>query len=561
MSSGTQVAGGRVRRAINGFIQKLVGSGKLGTNESQSQIKQRIARLGMTQRQQDLNWLWAWYRTQHYETRRCDWDGRQNLDPIEHEAVATAGFLPPGFYDAGASLPIKFRRPKAPYALPKVIVDRFTGLLFSERHHPQIRCEGDPLTEDFIASVVEEARLWAAMIQARAHGGGMGTACIGFQFVDGKPVVEVHDPRWCEPVFKDRLSQKLRSVEIRYIYTEQVKDQATGLSEPVDFWHRRIIDEFKDTLYAKVPVGDGSEPEWETVERREVTHNFGFCPVYWVQNLPVQDDIDGDPDCQGVYEIIESMDSLLSQAMKGTLANCDPTVVITTKETLGEIRKGSDNALKIPDGDAKYMEMSGSGIERAMEQVDVLRRFALEVAQCVLEHPDQAKKTATEIERSFASMLAKSDVMREQYGEKGIKPMVLDMVAAAKKLAEGAPNAEGVIEKQVLKLPPKVVKTPTGTMQTEHKLGPGGVLKLQWPHYFDPVLTDVVAATTAASTAKMAGVIDDEHASKFVAEYFGVEDVPAMMKKIKAEAAEKENQMTQSMMSSLGGSMGGRMGM
>lgn len=558
MSSGTRVEGGRIRRAISSFMQKLAGQGNLGTRESQAQINSRVARLGMTPRQQELNWLWAWYRTQHYETRRCDWDGKQNLEPIEHEAVATAGFLPPGFYDAGATLPIKFRRPKAPYALPKVIVDRFTGLLFSERHHPQIRCEGDPATEDYIAALVEESRLWATMIQARTHGGGMGTACIGFQFVDGRPVVEVHDPRWCEPTFKDKLTQKLLAIEIRYIYTEQVKDQTTGAVAPQDFWHRRIITEQKDTLFAKVPVGDGSEPEW-TIDK-EVEHNFGFCPVYWIQNLPVQDDIDGDPDCAGIYDIIESMDALLSQAMKGTLANCDPTVVITTKESIGEIRKGSDNAIKIPDGTAAYMEMTGAGIERAMEQVDVLRRFALEVAQCVLEHPDQAKKTATEIERAFASMLAKADVMREQYGEKGLKPLVLDMVAVARKLGEGIPNAEGQIEKQVLKLPPRVLKTPSGTAQTERKLGPGGVLKLQWPHYFDPVLTDVVGATTAASTAKMAGIIDEEHASKFVAEYFGVEDVPAMMKKIKAEQSAKEDQMQQSLMSSLGGSMGGRLG-
>lgn len=546
MSSGTRVEGGRLRRALGSLVQKLAGTGSLGTKESQNQINARVARLGMTPRQQELNWLWAWYRTQHYETRRCDWDGKQNLDAVEHEAVATAGFLPPGFYDAGATLPIKFRRPKAPYALPKVIVDRFTGLLFSERHHPQIRVEGDADTEDFIAALVEESRLWAAMIQARTHGGGMGTACIGFQFVDGKPEVEVHDPRWVTPTFVDRTKRRLRSVEIRYMYTEEVKDPETGIVAPMDFWHRRIINTQKDVLFAKAPVGDGSEPEWAV--EKEVEHGFDFCPVYWVQNLPVQDDVDGDPDCQGVYEIIESMDALLSQAMKGTISNCDPTVVITTKEALGEIRKGSDNCIKVPDGSASYMEMSGSGIERAMEQVEVLRRFALEVAQCVLEHPDQSKKTATEIERSFASMLAKADVMREQYGEKGIKLMISDMVTVARKRGEATAIAgEGVV-RQFVTLPPKTIKTPEGTVQVPRKLGPGGVLKLQWPHYFEPVLTDINLATTSAAHAKVSGLIDNEHASKFVAEYFMVEDVQAMLKKIKAEADAREDEMAAKMM-------------
>lgn len=556
MSSGTRPEVGRIRRAIGSFMQKLAGNGSLGSKESQAQINNRIARLGMTQRQQDLNWLWAWYRNQHYETRRCDWDGRQNLAPIEHEAVATAGFLPPGFYDAGASLPIKFRRPKAPYSLVKVIVDRFTGLLFSERHHPVIRVEGDPATEDFIAGLVGEARLWAILIQARTYGGGMGTAVIGFQFVDGKPVVEAFDPRWCEPTFIDRSRHRLRSIEIRYTFTEEVRDPVTQVSEPMDFWYRRIVDTQKDTLFAKVPVGDGSEPEW--LVEKEVEHKFGFCPVYWVQNLPVQDDIDGDPDCDGIYDIVEALDALLSQAMKGTLANCDPTVVITTKEPLSEIRKGSDNALKVPDGTASYMEMSGSGIQRAMEQVEVLRRFALEVAQCVLEHPDQAKKTATEIERSFSSMLAKADVMREQYGEKGIKPMVLDMVKVARKLSEGeVDQTTGQLVKGAINLPPRLVKTPEGTVSVPRKIGPGGVTNLQWPHYFEPMLADVQAAVASAVAAKGAALVDDEHASKFVAEYFDVEDVTAMLKKVKEEAKKREAEMQAAMMSQMGGGGGG----
>ena len=94
---------------------------------------------------------------------------------------------------------------------------------------------------------------------------------------------------------------------------------------------------------------------------------------------------------------------------------------------------------------------------------------------------------------------------------------------------------------------PKVLKTPEGTVQVEHKIGPGGVLKLQWPHYFDPVLSDVTAATTAASHAKIGGLIDEEHASKFVAEYFGVEDVQAMLKKIEAEKKDREEQMEMAM--------------
>jgi hypothetical protein len=42
-------------------------------------------------------------------------------------------------------------------------------------------------------------------------------------------------------------------------------------------------------------------------------------------------------------------------------------------------------------------------------------------------------------------------------------------------------------------------------------------------------------AATAASTAVETGLIDHEHGSNYVAEYFGVEDVPKMLKKITDE--------------------------
>lgn len=238
MSSATRVDMGRVSRLVGAITQKL--GGRLGSRDAQAITNQRIARLGMTPRQQELNWLWAWYRCQHYDTRKCDWNGNEVIDPIEIEAIATKGFLPPGFTSMSSSaMPNKFRKPTAPYALPKVIVDRFSGLLFSERHHPQIRIEGDPLTEDFIGALVEEARLWPLMMLAREYGGAMGTVVIGFQFIDGLPRIEIHDPRWMIPDFEDELEHTLKSIEKRHMFTKEILDPRTGIRQPVDFWYRR----------------------------------------------------------------------------------------------------------------------------------------------------------------------------------------------------------------------------------------------------------------------------------------------------------------------------------
>lgn len=499
-------------------------------------VMSKIARLGMSPRQQMLNKMWAAYRGMQYAARRVDWDGREHTEGIDAEAIATAGFLPPGFYDAGSTFPIKYRRPSTPYHLRKVVPDRFTGLLFSERRHPTLRVEGDPLTEDYIRALAETSRLWPALIQARTYGGAMGTVVTGFQFTKGRPVVEVHDPRWCIPTFKDRYTLKLEKLEKRYMYPVDEQDPETGAWKQVSYWYRRIIDEERDILFKPVRVDDEA-PQWEPAE--EVEHGFGFCPVVWTQNLPVQDDIDGDPDCMGIEELCCEIDALLSQATKGVLANCDPTLRIITDYDLSQIAKGSDNALKLPAGSsADYMEMSGSGPKAALELADKLRTLALEVAQCVLDHPDAGSRTATEVERVYSSMLAKADILREQYGQKCILPLMEMMVEAVKILQKPRRTEQGIV-RQTVDLPPRITAQEDGTVErAARELGPGGTLTLVWPGYFAPTLTDAEVATRAAAAANAAGLLDKEHATTFVAPHFGVENVKDVLAKVKKEQDE-----------------------
>lgn len=501
------------------------------------EVMGRVARLGLSPRQQEMNRLWATYRGQQYSARKIDWDGTEKSQGIEAEAIASAGFLPPGYYDAGATFPIKFRRPSVPYHLRKVIVDRFTGLLFSDRKHPIIRVEGDSIAEDYIRTLAEVSRLWPSMIMVRTYGGSMGTTAAGFQFIDGKPVVEVHDPRWCFPVFEDRYALRLASMEKKYMFPVDERDPETGEWMQRPYWYRRIIDTERDVLFKAIPVTD-EEPAWEV--EREVVHGFGFCPVVWVQNLPVQDDIDGDPDCLGVDDMCEQIDALLSQANQGILASCDPTLKIITDAELDSVRKGSKNALKLPQGSsADYMEINGQGIKSALDMVTHLREMVLEVAQCVLDQPGGAssRRTATEIEKVYASMLAKADVLREQYGERCIKPL-LEMMVRAVRLLEKPRAVEGGIIRQMVKLPPRIVTKDDLSIVREPRKLPDDAdmeLGLNWGPYFNPSLDEAFKAVQAATTARLGGMLDHEHAVAFTAPYFLVEDSRSMARKVQLE--------------------------
>ena len=520
------------------------------------EVMGRVARLGLSPRQQEMNRLWATYRGQQYSARKIDWDGTEKTHGIEAEAIASAGFLPPGYYDAGATFPIKFRRPSVPYHLRKVIVDRFTGLLFSDRKHPAIRVEGDSIAEDYVRTLAEVSRLWPAMIMVRTYGGSMGTTAAGFQFIDGKPVVEVHDPRWCFPVFEDRYALKLASLEKKYMFPVDERDPETGEWIQRPYWYRRIIDTERDVLFKAIPVTD-QEPQWEV--EREVVHGFGFCPVVWVQNLPVQDDIDGDPDCLGVDDMCEQIDALLSQANQGILASCDPTLKIITDAELDSVRKGSKNALKLPQGStADYMEISGQGIKSAMDMVTHLREMVLEVAQCVLDQPGGAssRRTATEIEKLYASMLAKADVLREQYGERCIKPL-LEMMVRAVRLLEKPRAVEGGIIRQMVKLPPRIVTKDDLSIVREPRKLPDDAdmeINLNWGPYFNPSLDEAFKAVQAATTARLGGMLDHEHAVAFTAPYFLVEDARAMARKVQQEQQATRDQLDDQLMLGLSGS-------
>lgn len=538
MSSATRVqpnAGQMVSQGVGGMAMK------------------RIGRLGLSPRQQELNRLWCYYTCEQYAARAVDWNGNQFLTHLEKEAIASSDYLPPGFYDANKSqLPLMFRRPTSPYHLCKVIVERFTSLLFSQKRHPRFNIDGDEMSEDFLNTVASVGRLWPVMIQARTFGGSMGSSCVSFQFINGKPRFEVHDPRWAMPIFEDRAELTLAGIDKRYIYPVEVRDEDGDWVE-VPFWYRRVIDQEKDTIYEPVPVGDGEEPNW--VPKKEVAHEFGFCPAQWIQNIPVSDDIDGLPDCHGCFDLVESIDALNASAQRGIIANCDPTLVISTDAEMDSVAKGNDNAIKLPGGgSATYMEIAASGPKAARELAAEFRKMVLEVAQCHLESEGSVPQTATEVERKYASMLSKADIMQEQYGERGIKPL-MEKVAQAVAIISQPRAQDGSIKRFYIALPHRMVTAEDGTTKyIQRSLGKGPYyVTVQWQRYFEPDLKDIDLAVRASAAAKTAQLVDDMHATKFISEYFNVNDVKSLVEKIREEAKAQQKELEAMSMSGMGG--------
>ncbi len=496
----------------------------------------------MSQRQLELDRLWRVYRCSQYENRKYDWNGHERVGHIEHEAIAHTGFIPPGFTDAGGALvPLQFRDPCTPVHLERSVVNRFTSLLFSEKRHPTASSDDDDTTE-WLRGFAEVTRLWAQWARARTYGGAMGSVAVGFKFVRGRPIVEVHDPRWVTVTYADRDLGTLARFEKLYQFPEEVKN-AEGEWEQKWYWYRRVINTDSDTVWAKVPVEPGEFPNWEREQCEMVRHGFGFCPVQWVQNLDLDDSIDGDPDCHGIFDLCERINVLWSQADRGVVANCDPSVVISSDAEFDAITKGSGNALQRGKGEsATYMEMTGGGTARAVELAEKLEQRALLIARCVLDKvEDGPAVTATEVEHKYSNMIEQADMLREQYGEKGIKPF-LEMVLRAAHMLDTATKQVGEggvpkIVRTVIIIPKRKVLDDKGkvTGWVERKLGTGSIVELTWPAYFQPSSGSISSKVDAAGKARQMGLLDRKHAVDFIADDFNIENKVEMIEQLEAD--------------------------
>lgn len=529
------------------------------SSEAKEESSEYTGSSGLSQRQLCLSNLWAYYACSCYDKCKLDWEGKENLEPLDNEVVAQSGMIPPGYNDVGGTtLPLKFRKPTAPYYLVRVVVNRFTGLLFSQKRSPKIKVLDDPNTEDWLNQFAKESLLWSQMILARTYGGAMGSVGIGFKFKNGKPIVEVHDPRWSIPVFDDEESGELESFEKRFMFPDETRDPDTGQWVQGDFWYRRLITKMTDTIWPRVPVDGNNEPDWDdpAYTKVEVEHNLGFVPVVWVQNHVLQGSIDGWTDAEGIYDMTESGDRLRAQAERGTVANCDPTLVLATDAEWEGVRKGSDNALQVEKGgEAAYLEIAGTGPETALKMAAVYRALSLEVAQCVLDtNFTGPARTEEEVKSNYSSMYECADKLRVQYGTKGVTRLLELVLKAARKLATpvSVEKGEGIteVQMQTVELQPKLNKAEDGTVtKTERSIGEGEIVELNWPTYTEASKEDTIKAVQSAAQAKTTGLVDSETATRHVAPYFQVENVADVVEK----AAEEEEKLRTGMADRIAG--------
>jgi len=439
-------------------------------------------------------------------------------------------------------VPMKRRRPLVRMDLAKVIVESLTAMIFGSDHWPTVAVPGDPEAEDFARELCRASRLPVRMIEARNLGGACGTAILSWGFVQGRPLVEVHQPAHVEVLEWASWPERRPAKAIKvYPYERRVWD-VEGKPRDKTYYYARYWDDTVDVTWREVPEDVAATGQWTRTPAVVVRHDAGICPVYLVQNLPNSAAVDGWSDFEGQEEGCDSIDVLLSATVTGTTSNVDPTVVIkdTRSNNEGVVRKGTGHAIYAPGG-ANYLELSGSAVGAARELLRDLRQYELDKAGVVIldaEKMSGAGISAAAMRTRYARMLAKCDLLLEQYGPV-VTAIIGDMLTVARRLRTVRVGPDGVRYWSKVDLPPRIEETEEGTVAVERTPGVSSNVTLSWPPYFPATWQDrKEAAATAKDASGGQQVISRKTAVQAVAGLFGVEDVAREIEAIEEDQEE-----------------------
>lgn len=532
----------------------------------------------------------SYYDCTQHDYKRFDFDGR-----VISSAGGIAATQPLLSSEKAAwYVPLRSRRPSSPYRLARVITNSFTNLVFGEDRFPQFKVDGDPDTEDFIKAMVKSMSLPSKMIQARNLGGSVGTVGLSWCFLNGKPRCEVHNAK---NLFVHEWEDRAQCVprHVTEVYTAKVQewDPARKRFGMTTYWYRRDWTPNMDVVFQPVRDEPGKDIVWEPDLDKSADHQNGIIHFVWIQNLP-NDDIDGFPDYEGLYEPFDTLDLLLSVITRGATLNLDPTLKLKMDPDLVNrmgVRKGSDQALIVgEEGDAEYLELQGTALEAGISLVNTKRRAALETAECVIPDPDEISANGTSsvaMKMLYSPMLGKGNTIREQYAA-GMTRMLDAMVTVARATLNSTTTVrdeqgnEEEVQRQIV-LPQKVTRkpkldedgnpeigedgNPTGAedvVREDRLPGEGGEIEAEWPPYFPPTPQDQSTIVTTLTTATgNQAIMSTQTATELAMEAFGrdVGDEAARVAQEKKQQADQQSQMFADANGGAGGAVAGKDGM
>lgn len=425
------------------------------------------------------------------------------------------------FYDemeSGRIIKLDARRPSAQFRLPRMVARWSSRKLFAGRHRPKLRLKDakapkpvagktkpKPKTSPSLKALntlLRRSFFWQKMGDAVLRG-SVGSVAITFRVEDegnkARLALSVWQAKFCQPSFDE--FGALAQLRVAYTTSGAALKAAKFVNDndgkPIEdtsgYWFIRDFLPNEEKTYIPVPkdqwnpengfVADHNRKVLAEFDIKHVQHGLGFVPGHWFVNMTGGTGADGE--CTWVDAIPNSieLDYTLSQLGRGTRYNAAPQLVVvgTLLNDDGDTTRGPMTVLQVSSGykqddgdtvgagDAKLLEMTGTGIKAGLELIDKLRNFALEQIAAQRKDPDKMKAPMSG--RAMEYLDEESDdlimELRSQYGEDGALPLVRKIALATKVMDE-----------------------------TE-----AGALILQWPRLFQPTPDELFALVQSLQIA------------------------------------------------------------
>lgn len=471
----------------------------LGLSRIQQQIKSTLGIISADQMNQakkfrdpDLDILDAYYENRQY-SNLPKWD-----EAIEQEDY----------------VPVRKRQPRIKYNLAKVLVDKVAAKLVGNAVFPTFVIEDDTDDTEFFRFVQKAANFKLNMLEPVRHMLLSGSSFVRFQLIDGQLIMEHANSKYCYPVFDAK--GELSEIEIKYVFDDV--DDKDGKGDPKKKWYRLLLSQTSDILFDNPEYQEGVSPTFAVVE--QVDHNLGWVQGEWLRTSKHKFSPDGYSIIGDILDFIDELNYSLSQSSQAVGYNQEPQLGVKgmDEDEIDSLIRSSQKAWNLGrEGEAAFIESDLQGVDMADKVRGSMRNNMLDVVRVVLHDPEQIQGNAQSgkaMEILHAPLVELVDELRLIL-EPSMRNLLIKMGMTLLEL-----NSRG--EETALEIP-------KGYMPSSLDL------VANWPPIFPLTLDDITKKVAAAVQVSTANIISRETCTRWLAQYFGVEDIEEELSKIASQ--------------------------
>lgn len=403
---------------------------------------------------------------------------------------------------ANSYIPVRQRKPRIIYPFARRLASTVASKLVGDSTFPKLTVADDEDTTMFLEVLSKISHINTHILNAVRKMAVSGSSFLRFYFVNGFPVCEVVNAKYCYPVL-DELGE-LEEIEIKYTYKDESDRDKDG--QPIEKWYRTILTKSVDVLFDNPRVTQ-SQPTFEVVS--EAAHNFGFVQGEWFRTSKESNRVDGDSLLYGLFDFMDELNYNLSQSSQSISYNQEPQTIINNmdEDEIDALIRSSQKAWNMGrEGKAEFLESDLGAVEVAGEFREKSKHYMSDVCRIVLLDPEKIVGHA----QSGKALEILHGPLVELIQE--LRPFIEDrIIAVLEKMAAALLMLRAMGALIGMAIPPGWAPQSLD-------------ITAAWPPVFPPTMADLKDKVTVAVAASNGSLISRATLTRWLAADFGVKN-------------------------------------